>query len=141
MRRKMTSRSSKHGANDSNVFFIVLIATYFLLVRVFNDNDNSCYTYHSSSTCYIGPCGPCSGQHDATKRAIANFFDHLKSVFEGHRAMRCSLEGIFVRDSHVCSRLSACRWVEKLRMTLIELVLNRTCNLLRQVLTNQRRFG
>ena len=28
VRRKMTSRSSKHGANESNVFFIVLIATY-----------------------------------------------------------------------------------------------------------------
>lgn len=26
-RRKMTSRSSKHGANDSKLFFIVLMAT------------------------------------------------------------------------------------------------------------------
>jgi len=35
VRRKMTSRNSRHGVNDSKVFFIVLIAIWFVSLELF----------------------------------------------------------------------------------------------------------
>lgn len=83
----MTSRRSKHGPKESNVFFMVLIATY----RGQWDRAvtaSLAVPYHSASSGNVSPgCPyPCNG--DTAEASIPNLLNDLEAIFEcGHTAM------------------------------------------------------
>lgn len=88
-RRKMTSRSSKHGWNESNVFFIVLIAT--LNTISLNPHTSQPITYHATSPRDMSTGRPNTSQRYAPKATIADIFQNLEFVFEtagSHQSIR-----------------------------------------------------
>jgi hypothetical protein len=95
----MTSRSSKQLWKLSNVFFIVLTATWLVSRAVSKASTNHCSAPRNGST-----GGPDAGQRHAPKAAIANFPDHFVLVFEAgsrHGSALCpGTMGGFVENGH-----------------------------------------
>lgn len=82
VRRKITSRRSRHGPKDSKVFFMVLIATY-------ESQWGSAYTadlavpYHSASPSDVSAGCPYPCDSNTTEASVTNFLDYLEAVFKG----------------------------------------------------------
>ena len=86
--RKMTSRSSRHGWNDSNFFFMVLIATcwqehvFISLLWVINYEIER--TDQCSPSGNMTPSTSYFRQHNVTKTSISDVLYHLKPVRQSH---------------------------------------------------------
>lgn len=104
-RRKITSRSSKQAWNESNVFFIVLIATY-------KTSDSDCRThgydtYECATTSNVRACGSYSGKGDAAKAAVANLLHDLISLLQRRPTLRLVLRvGVHVRGCRELCQLA-----------------------------------
>lgn len=79
-RKKITSRSSKQGANESNVFFIVLIAIYNMISLFPSCNDRG--TYHAPPPRNMTTRGTNTSQYHAAKASIANILEYLELVLK-----------------------------------------------------------
>jgi hypothetical protein len=86
VRRKTTSRSSRHDWKESNVFFIDLMATWIETnenPRPERATSHTGATYHCSAASDIGAGSPHAGKHDITKAPVADLLQNLKSILKG----------------------------------------------------------
>lgn len=83
----MTSLNSKQLEKESNVFFMVLMATYSRLVRAILMARLRPITYQCAATGNMRSCGSNTCKGDASEAAITNFLHHLIPLFQRSPAM------------------------------------------------------